>query len=105
MALAPLASATGVSVPSGAETTICSWNSDGVQKIAFWNGLGSYPARFRLYINGAYHSGFMTDETDRTAYIPVSPGTVPAGHAVELKVYHEAGSNQNFDGSICPQGT
>lgn len=105
MALAPLVTIIGKSVPSEVETELCSWTSDGATGIAFWNGLGSYPARFRFYLNNVYHSGFMTDETDRTAYIPLSPGVIPSGQKAKLTVYHEAGSSQLFDGSICPAGS
>lgn len=77
------------------ETTVLDYTGDGT-KMCYWNGTGSYAATWLCYIGSDLHSTFMTNDTERTAFVPFPSVAVPAGTHVYIKVKQDSGSNQSY---------
>ena len=95
-----LAAAVDTSVNTASETTVVSYTGDGTAKMSYWTGTGTYAGLWKCYIGTDLHSSFMTNDTERTAYVAFPSVAVPNGTVVYIKVLHEAGSAQTFTGTI-----
>jgi hypothetical protein len=96
-----LAQANAVSATSGVETTIVSWEADGVKYLAGFLASGDTAAQveYRLYIDSTRyytykHEGFGSAYMADRAFQPSN------GETVYLKVLQSTGSSVTFEGTL-----
>jgi hypothetical protein len=86
-------------VPHNSETVVTTHTPTGKIRVKGFTGTGNAEALWTLYIGGTAVFDYMTSAADRNAYM-LFPDQEADGVAVELKVTHQAGSDQAFRGSL-----
>lgn len=96
-----LVNETSASVNSATETTLISWQSDGVKKVGGFIVRGAVEAEVRLYFGSTKVLTYLLTNPERNAYFVFPKGELVAnGTYVYVKIYHTYGSAQTFYGSL-----
>ncbi len=90
----------GINVQPNKETTICTWESDGLAYVIGFQATGQVSGDFKLYVEGDPYYYYQTSPSNRTAYTADRGSQFPAGTKVELKVKHYDSTARQFYGTI-----